>query len=176
MAIVFSGYDDFEYARRALKLGVQVISPNPLTWMSWPIWHQTASGGSTRPEKTPLRSREDLLRKLLMYEVSDSGPIKEMEHDYCMVLIFESPGQRPPMADRRPYEGTGAYVLVQRENLCEIAVISPTRMTVEMRASLFLSHTRQLFSEQGMGLTCARAMCSGASGCWTSVTRRPNLN
>ena len=48
-------------------------------------------------------------------------------------------------------------MLVQREDLCEIAVIAPTRMTVEMRASLFISHTRQLFSEQGMSLTCAQS-------------------
>ena len=99
-----------------------------------------------------------MLRKLLMYEVSDSGPLKEMEHDHCMVLIFESPDSGRLMAAATGHmREQGAYVLMQRENRCEIAVISPTRMTVEMRASLFVSHTRQLFSEQGQSLTCAQS-------------------
>ena len=34
MAIVFSGYDDFEYAEGPLSWGFRIISPNPLTWMS----------------------------------------------------------------------------------------------------------------------------------------------
>ncbi|MCD7869331.1 MAG: AraC family transcriptional regulator, partial [Enterocloster clostridioformis] len=108
--------------------------------------------------KDSFEDREDLLRKLLMYEVSDSGPLKEMEHDHCMVLIFESPDSGRLMAAAAGHmREQGAYVLMQRENRCEIAVISPTRMTVEMRASLFVSHTRQLFSEQGQSLTCAQS-------------------
>ena len=55
-----------------------------------------------------------------------------------MVLIFESADSGWLMAEAAGHmREQGAYVLVQRENLCEIAVIAPTRMTVEMRASLF---------------------------------------
>ena len=56
----------------------------------------------------------------------------------CMVLIFESADSGWLMAEAAGHmREQGAYVLVQRENLCEIAVIAPTRMTVEMRAKPF---------------------------------------
>ena len=158
MAIVFSGYDDFEYARRALKLGVQDYLTKPINMDELTYLASDCVRRFDEARKDSFEDREDLLRKLLMYEVSDSGLITEMEHDYCMVLIFESADSGWLMAEAAGHmREQGAYVLVQRENLCEIAVIAPTRMTVEMRASLFISHTRQLFSEQGMSLTCAQS-------------------
>ena len=109
-------------------------------------------------KKDSFEDREDLLRKLLMYEVSDSGPLMEMEHDHCMVLIFESQDKGGLMAAAAGHmREQGAYVLMQRENRCETAVIAPTRMTVEMRAGLYLSRTRQMFSEQGLSLTSAQS-------------------
>ena len=156
--IIISGYDDFEYARRALKLGVQDYLTKPINMDELTYLASDCVRRFDEARKDSFEDREDLLRKLLMYEVNDSGLITEMEHDYCMVLIFESADSGWLMAEAAGHmREQGAYVLVQRENLCEIAVIAPTRMTVEMRASLFLSHTRQLFSEQGMSLTCAQS-------------------
>ena len=164
MAIVFSGFDDFEYARRALKLGVQDYLTKPIDIRELTLLAADCVRRFDEARRDSFEGREDMLRKLLMYDISDSGSLKEMENDYCMTVIFEAGESGRLMAEAAGFiREQGAYVLIQKEKCCELAIIGPSRMTVEMRGSYLLSHVRRLFEMQGISLT------SAASNVWEGV-------
>ena len=73
-----------------LSWGFRIISTKPINMDELTYLASDCVRRFDEARKDSFEDREDLLRKLLMYEVNDSGLITEMEHDYCMVLIFES--------------------------------------------------------------------------------------
>ena len=66
MAIVFSGYDDFEYARRALKLGVQDYLTKPINMDELTHLASDCVKRFDEARKDSFEDREDLLRFPLM--------------------------------------------------------------------------------------------------------------
>lgn len=156
MAIVFSGYDDFAYARRALQLGVQDYLSKPIDMEELVRLVTGCVQRYDMAREDSYNERENLLRKLLMYEECGGRQMEEMERYNCMVLVIESEaGSRrmPEAADCM--RAQGAYILTQKERRCEAAIVLPSRMSVEMQGNYCISRIRKLFEEAGLPVTCA---------------------
>lgn len=163
-AIVFSGYDDFMYARKALKLGVRDYLTKPIDVDELSSLVLDCVRRFEEARKHHFSGREDLLRRLLMYEEIDKSQLTGLEHDFCMVMIFETEKDTGLMAQGAArLRDQGAYILIQKESRCELAITSRSRMSVEMRGDFCASHMRKLFGDRAIPLT------SAVSSIWEGV-------
>lgn len=155
MAIVFSGYDDFEYARKALKLGVQDYLSKPIDIDELVRLVTDCVRRFDMAREDTYNERENLLRKLLMYEECGGKQLEEMERYCCMVLVIEAEGSRRMAEAAAWMKEQGAYILSQKEGRCEAAIVLPSRLSVEMQGNYFLLRVRKLFEEENAAVTCA---------------------
>ena len=110
--------------------------------------------------------RENLLRKLLMYEECCGKQLEEMERYCCMVLVIEAEGSRRMAEAAAWMKEQGAYILSQKEGRCEAAVVLPSRLSVEMQGNYFLLRVRKLFEEEGTAVTLSLIHISSCPGRW----------
>ncbi len=156
MAIVFSGYDDFEYARRALKLGVQDYLSKPIDIEELVRLVTGCVQRFDMARADSYNERENLLRKLLMYEECSGKQMEEMERYSCMVLVVETGSGGHSMAEAAEWmKEQGAYILSQKEGRCEAAIVLPSRLSVEMQGNYCLGRVRKLFEDEKTAVTCA---------------------
>lgn len=156
MAIVFSGYDDFEYARKALQLGVQDYLSKPIDIDELVRLVTGCVQRLDMARQDSYNERENLLRKLLMCEECHGKQMEAMERHCCMVLVIETGHPDHRMSEAAEWmKGQGAYLLSQKEGRCETAIVLPSRLSVEMQGNYCLGRVRKLFEDDGAAVTCA---------------------
>lgn len=156
MAIVFSGYDDFEYARKALKLGVQDYLSKPIDIDELVRLVTGCVQRFDMAREDSYNERENLLRKLLMYEECGGKQMEEMERYCCMVLVIETEAGSRRMGEAAEWmKEQGSYILSQKDGRCEAAIVLPSRLSVEMQGNYCMGRVRKLFEDEGIAVTCA---------------------
>lgn len=162
MAGVFSGYDDFEYARKALKLGVE-------DYLSKPIPVDELIGIVSRCVQKFRHARENdyqelehQIRKLLMYEDTDNVDVTASGQSWGSVLIAELPEGMTPCAYEQHMKQTetiirnlGGYILSLKNNYCEAAFICHSKMSTEIRVQECIRQIRKALKPEGLSITCA---------------------
>lgn len=156
MVIVFSGYDDFAYVRKALQLGVQDYLTKPIDMEELTRLVISCVRQFGDAVRDSFEEKENLLRKLLVYEDYEDARIREMETEACQVVILESEEAAGDMGGlAKELRRQGIYVLVQKERRFELAVVAQSGMQVQMRCSYGIETVRKRFEKDGVALVSA---------------------
>ena len=170
MAIVFSGYDDFSYARRALKLGVYDYLTKPIHVEELESLVDLSVRNYRLAKKETFFEREDLLRKLLMDEGSENYRTKGMEKQFCGVMILETSDTDSMAEVCELLRKEEVYILAQERNRCEAAVVAPSKLGIELKTGHLIAMVRKLFEEKGV------AMTSAVSSVWNDIRQIRNCH
>lgn len=156
MVIVFSGYDDFEYVRRALRLGVQDYLMKPINMEELTKQVKRCVSEFQRSLRNDFEKKENLLRKYLAYEDCEESPLKEVEREYCQVLILETEQESKQIGRlSEDLRKQGVYVLLQKERRCELVILAESAVQVELIGKRCVELAENCFRKERTGFVTA---------------------
>lgn len=154
--IVFSGYDDFEYVRQALRLGVQDYLTKPIDMEELTRQVRVCVRQYVRSVQDAIDEKENLLRKVMAYEAYEDERLREMENCCCQLLILESEqelgNQTSFLEDLR---GSGIYVLTQKERRWELVIVGKTEAQVDVQRNRWIERLDQVMEKNGTAVVTA---------------------
>lgn len=147
LTVVFSGYDDFEYARKAVRLGVLDYLSKPIDIDEMVQVLREAVRKYQVNREAFHRQREEALRSIYINGSEDIAGIEDIAGDYCGVVIAEVSGGRPDLnrfhAAALELCSQGLYLLAEEERSCILAITAPSRISVELRCIYCADYLRK---------------------------------
>lgn len=147
LTVVFSGYDDFEYARKAVRLGVldYLSKPIDIDEMMQVLRAAVRKYQVNREEFH--RKREEALQNIYLNGLEETAGIEDIIYDYCGVIAAEVSGSRIDLnrfhTAASELCSQGLYLLSKEERRCILAITAPSRISVELRCIYCADYLRK---------------------------------
>lgn len=156
MVIVFSGYDDFAYVRRALRLGVQDYLMKPINMEELILQVTACASQFRRVAQESFEEMENFLRNWLVYGDSVNDRIQKLERECCQVLILET--EKNGIYFRylaEEFRKQKIYVLFQKERRCELVIMGKSELQVEVLGNKCIELAERYFQKEKTALVTA---------------------
>ncbi len=151
MAVIFSGYDDFSYARRALRMGVVDYLSKPIDMGSLIQIVKACIHKYQEAESNSFHKKEQLLYHYVMCGGCNEEALMEIKDYYCVMLILEVEVSTETRSQLITFfREQGIYLINQRENRFELLILSPSKLTIQMQITNYWKEIRNRADQLGI--------------------------